>query len=185
MPEQEDNPWVTHGSKAIYSNPWIEVTEFDVTTPGGSPGIYGKVHFKNVAVGVVPVDEEGCTWVVGQYRYVLDAYSWEIPEGGAPLDEEPLAAAKRELLEETGLEANTWKQILGPIHLSNSVSDEVAFSFLATGLTQGESCPEDTEDLAVTRMPLSEAIAMAEDGRITDALSVLSLMKLKGISIPK
>ena len=165
--------------REVYRNPWIEVDEHQVITPGGSPGIYGKVHFRNVAVGIVPVDEEGYTWLVGQYRYVTEVYSWEIPMGGGPLGEEPLDSAKRELKEETGLVAKKWEPIFKGLHLSNSVSDEVAESWLARDLVMGESEPEQTEDLQIKRMPLEEAVEMALDGRITDILSVASLMRCR------
>jgi 8-oxo-dGTP pyrophosphatase MutT (NUDIX family) len=175
--ETEHNPWQTHRSKKIYDNPWISVTEFQVTTPGGSPGIYGKVHYKNVAVGVVPVDEDGFTTLVGQYRYVTDSYSWEIPEGGSPQGESTLETAKRELMEETGLMAEHWEPLTETLYLSNSVSDEGAISYLAKGLKQGQAQPEDTEDLKLWRLPLAEAVRMAKDGRIVDILSVVSLLR--------
>ena len=131
----ERNPWLTAASERVYENPWISVREDRVVRPDGEPGIYGVVHYKNVAVGVLPV-EDGYTYLVGQYRYPLDQYSWEIPEGGCPEGEEPLSAAQRELREETGLEAGSWRK-LGEAHLSNSVADEYAVWFLATDLVPG------------------------------------------------
>ena len=171
------NPWTTHTKTTAYENPWLRVEHRTVTTPGGSEGIYGVVHFKNHAVGIVPVDEEGNTWLVGQYRYVLDRYEWEIPEGGCPVGTDPLATAKRELAEETGLRADEWTRLLG-FDLSNSVTDESGVAYLARGLTLGESAPEDTEDLTLRKLPLSEAIAMTLDGRIRDALSILALQRV-------
>jgi 8-oxo-dGTP pyrophosphatase MutT (NUDIX family) len=168
------NPWQTRQSRTVYDNPWIRVREDNVIRPDGQPGIYGSVHFKNLAVGVLPMDDEGCTWLVGQYRYVLDAYSWEIPEGGCAEGEDTLAAAQRELLEETGLRAAHY-ELLGRAHLSNSVSDELAVYYLATGLTQGPAEPEGTEQLQVRRVPFDEALVMTLRGEITDALSVLAL----------
>src|ERR1700722_8243186 len=132
----ESNPWKTKATRVVYDNPWISVSEDEVDQPDGKPGIYGVVHFKNKAIGILPIDDEEKTWLVGQYRYPLNQYSWEIPEGGCPANEEPLQAAQRELLEETGLTAANW-QLMGTSHLSNSVSDEQAFYFLATSLQQG------------------------------------------------
>lgn len=170
---QTGNPWRTLDSRRVYENPWISVREDSVVRPDGEPGIYGVVHYKNTAVGVLPVEDDH-VYLVGQYRYPLDRYSWEIPEGGCPEGEEPLDAARRELREETGLEAKSWRR-LGETYLSNSVADEHAVWFLATDLEPGEQRPEGTEVIGVRRVPLREALAMAMDGRITDALSVLAL----------
>ncbi len=170
----ERNPWLTAASERVYENPWISVREDRVVRPDGEPGIYGVVHYKNVAVGVLPV-EDGYTYLVGQYRYPLERYSWEIPEGGCPEGEEPLQAAQRELREETGLEAESWRK-LGEAHLSNSVADEHAVWFLATDLVSGEQSPAGDEVIEVRRVPLDEALRMALDGRITDALSLLAIM---------
>lgn len=175
MPE---NPWKLLTSKNQYDNLWIRVEEHDVINPAGGKGIYGKVHFKNVAVGIVPIDEDGNTWLVGQYRYPLDEYSWEIPEGGCPIGEQELDSAKRELKEETGLMAENWEELL-KIHTSNSVSDERGVVFIAKDLTQGETNFEETEDLKIKKLPLSEAIQMVLDGEITDSISMTALLKLK------
>jgi 8-oxo-dGTP pyrophosphatase MutT (NUDIX family) len=169
------NPWTTLGTRPIYENPWIAVREDGVVRPDGHPGIYGVVHFKNKAVGVLPVDDDGHIWLVGQYRYTLDAYSWEIPEGGGPDGEAPEETALRELREETGLIAGRIEPI-GHSHLSNSVSDEVAYLFRATELTHGESDPEGTERLQVRRVDWPTAWAMVLDGQITDAMSVIALL---------
>jgi 8-oxo-dGTP pyrophosphatase MutT (NUDIX family) len=167
------NPWRTLGSRRVYENPWISVREDQVIRPDGEPGIYGVVHYKNVAVGVLPVEDDH-VYLVGQYRYPLGRYSWEIPEGGCPEDEDPLHAAQRELREETGFEAMRWRR-LGETHLSNSVADEYGVWFLATGLVPGERQPDGTEVLGVRRVPLAEALEMTLDGRITDALSLLAI----------
>lgn len=180
---KQSNPWITHRSSTQYDNPWIRVVESQVTNPSGGAGIYGVVHFKNIAVGIVPVDAEGYTWLVGQYRYTLNQYSWEIPEGGCLKgQEEPLEAAKRELLEETGLEAEQWEDLLH-LHTSNSVCDEEGFAYIARGLRQGPAQPEETEDLQLRRLPLSEAVDMVRRGKITDALSMVALLRAGEIEL--
>jgi 8-oxo-dGTP pyrophosphatase MutT (NUDIX family) len=173
--EEFDNPWERVSTRVVYDNPWIRVREDEVVRPDGLPGIYGVVHFKNVAVGVLAV-EEGMLYLVGQYRYPLERYSWEIPEGGCPEGDDPLQAARRELAEETGLRARRWTK-MGEAHLSNSVSDELAVWFLAEGLEQGERRPEGTERLQVRRVSLGEASRMVNSGEITDALSVLAIQQ--------
>ncbi|MFN0111579.1 MAG: NUDIX domain-containing protein [Blastocatellia bacterium] len=175
MENKYSNPWQTISTREVYDNPWIRVRQDEVIRPDEQPGIYGVVHFKNKAVAVLPIDDEGCTYLVGQYRYTLNLYSWEIPEGGCPEDESPLEAAKRELLEETGLTAKHWTQ-LGMAHVSNSVSDEEAIFFLATGLIQGEAQPEGTEQLEVLRVSFAEALRMVRAGEITDSLSVMAIL---------
>ena len=176
-PDQTPNPWQTHSIETPYANKWIKVTHRTVTTPGGGAGIYGVVHFNNIATGVVPVDHEGNTWLVGQYRYTLNQYHWEIPEGGCPKGESPLAAAQRELLEETGIVAQQWDLLLES-HLSNSVTDEYCVCYVARDLQFGVSEPEETEALEVRKLPLSEAIQMVMEGEITDSMSVMALLKV-------
>lgn len=173
------NPWKTHGTRAIYENPWIAIREDQVTNPSGGEGIYGVVHYKNRAVGVVPIDGDGNTWLVGQYRYPTETYEWEIPEGGCADDEDLLDAARRELLEETGLVAEVYQPILANLQLSNSVSDERAFLFTARQLTLTEAQPEPTEKIALRKLPLSEAFAMVDRGEIVDVMSVAALLKLR------
>jgi 8-oxo-dGTP pyrophosphatase MutT (NUDIX family) len=174
---EERNPWTIQASEPVYSNPWIALTEHRVLNPKGKPGIYGEVHFRNLAIGIIPVDDDGHTWLVGQWRFPLQAYSWEIPEGGGPLDIDPMVSAQRELLEETGLVAERW-QLLQELHLSNSVSDERALIYLATGLTQHAPEPEDTEQLRLVRLPLQSAIDRMLAGQITDAMSVAGLQRV-------
>jgi 8-oxo-dGTP pyrophosphatase MutT (NUDIX family) len=176
--DEKHNPWTILGEKKIYDNPWINVTEYDVLNPSGGKGIYGKVHFKNRATGIIPLDEHLNTWLVGQYRFTLNAYSWEIPEGGGPVGIDILESAKRELLEETGLVAKEWTKLMD-FHLSNSVSDEYGQIFLARQLTQHEPEPEETEQLQIKKISFEEAYAMVEDGRITDSLSVAGILKVK------
>ena len=174
--EQEKNPWKTISGKLVYDNPWINLTQYEVITPAGTPGIYGKVHFKNIAIGVIVIDENGDTYLVGQYRFPLNEYSWEIPEGGCPEGTDYLTAAKRELKEETGFEAKNWTEILR-MHVSNSVSDEYAVVYVAQDLIAGEAEPEDTEKLAVQKMPFSQALKWVMDGKITDSITVAAILK--------
>jgi 8-oxo-dGTP pyrophosphatase MutT (NUDIX family) len=169
------NPWKTVSSRPVYENPWIAVREDQVIRPDGAPGIYGVVHFKNVAVGVLPVDDEGRLWLVGQYRYTLDIYSWEIPEGSGAAGESLEETARRELQEETGLSAGRLEYLVRA-HLSNSVSDEVAHVFRATELRAGPSAPEGTERLRVRRVAWAEAWEMLLRGEITDSMSVMALL---------
>lgn len=174
----ETNPWQVTGSKEIYDNAWIKLTHYEVINPSGNKGIYGKVHYKNTAIGILVLDDQMNTWLVGQYRFALDQYSWEIPEGGCPEGEDPLESAKRELLEETGLKATHWQPLL-KMHLSNSVSDELAIVYLATGLSQHASQPEETEQLSIRKLPFPGAYEMVRSGEITDSISVAAITKLQ------
>lgn len=173
-----ENPWKIIDQKAIYDNPWIGLTEFQVINPSGNPGIYGKIHFKNIAIGIIPLDEELNTYLVGQYRFPLEQYSWEIPEGGGILGIDPIDSAKRELLEETGLKANNWTEIQR-MHLSNSVSDELSIIYLARDLSQFESEPEDTEQLLVRKVPFDEVYQLVCKGEITDSITVAAILKVR------
>lgn len=176
MENESIGPWRRKQKTIKYDNPWIQVSHEEVVNPNGGAGIYGVVHFKNLAIGIVPIDAAGNTWLVGQHRYPSNCYSWEIPEGGGPLGTDPLEAAKRELLEEVGITAKNWKPILH-MHLSNSVSDEEAVVFIATDLSFGQSAPEETELLVVRKLPFNEAVDMVLRGEITDSISVAALLK--------
>lgn len=173
-------PWQLLHGETVYENPWLRLEHHEVTTPAKTPGIYGKVCFKNTAVAVVPLDERGYTYLVGQHRYPLDAYSWEVPEGGAPLGSSAAVAARRELQEETGLRCGALYHY-ARVHTSNSCTDEVADVFLAMDLVEGEATPEETEELQRRYLPLGDAIAMAMSGEISDALSVVALLKLRAL----
>lgn len=177
MQHPEENPWTTTAQKLIYDNPWISLTEHQVINPAGKPGIYGKVHFKNIAIGILPLDDNFNTYLVGQYRFALGQYSWEMPEGGGLLDINPLETAKRELLEETGLKAQSFTEIQR-LHLSNSVSDELGIIYLARGLQQFEAEPEDTEQLIIRKLPFDEVYRMVCNGAITDAMTVTAVLKM-------
>ena len=171
------NPWKTKTVAEVYDNPWIRVEHHEVITPAGKAGIYGKAHFKNKAIAIVPLDTEGNTWLVGQYRYALDSYSWEIPMGGGPLDTPILLSAQRELKEETGLTAQKWTE-LQVIHTSNSVTDEVGHLFLAEELSEGEPAFEETEDISIKKLPFVEALDLVLQGKITDSLSVVGILRV-------
>jgi 8-oxo-dGTP pyrophosphatase MutT (NUDIX family) len=172
------NPWTVLSRQEKYENPWIQVTEFKVINPSGGEGIYGKVHFKHIAVGVIVLDADWNVWLVGQYRFPLDQYSWEIPEGGGGMDEDPMDAAKRELLEETGLLAKKWTKI-STMHLSNSVSDELAFIYLAMDLEQKDAKPEETEQLNIKKLPFEDVVRMQESGEITDSMSIAAIQQIR------
>ncbi|MCH8902937.1 MAG: NUDIX hydrolase [Bacteroidetes bacterium] len=172
------NPWKTVSIEKQYDNEWIEVSESKVITPNGKDGIYGVVHFKNYAIGILPIDNEHNTWLVGQYRFPIKTFSWEIPEGGGDLKIEPLESAKRELLEETGIEAAKWTKI-HELHTSNSATDEFGILFLAQDLTFHDPHPDDTEKITVKKLPFNEAYEMAIHGEITDALSLIAIFKAK------
>lgn len=174
------NPWTTSSSRVVYENPWIRVREDAVTRPDGTPGIYGVVEFRNLAIGVVPVFVDGTTVLVGQHRYTLEEWTWEVPEGGGDRARGILPEAARELREETGLVAASWTP-LGSLQTSNSVTDERAVLLLAEDLEQRAPQPEVTEELVCWRLPLADAVAMALDGRITDAMSVVALLRADAV----
>ena len=171
------NTWIKQSSKDIYDNPWFSVLEDKVINPGGGISHYGRINFKNIAIGIIPLDENNNTWLVGQYRYVPDCYSWEIPMGGGAMFIDPLDSAKRELKEETGLTATHWEELMH-CHTSNSVTDERGIIYIAKGLTEGETEFEETEDLQLIKLPAEEAIEQVLNGEITDAISAAGLLKL-------
>jgi len=172
-----NGPWLRRSRRIAYENPWITIWHDEVSRPDGSPGIYGLVHFVNLAVGVVVLDEDDRVLLVGQHRYALGEQSWEIPEGGVPAGETPIDGMKRELREETGVEASEWRELVR-LHLSNSVTDEAGVLYLARGLSHGRSQPEPTERIEVRWVDFDEALAMTVDGRITDAMSLVGLQRV-------
>lgn len=175
---EKENPWKTLKSEFIFESPWISITKHDVLNPNGNPGTYSVVHFKNLAIGVLPLDKDYTTWIVGQYRYPIDQYTWEIPEGGGKLDLTPLESAQRELLEETGIKAGKWTEIQR-MHLSNSATDELAILYVAQDLSFHQAEPEDTEQLAVRKIPFDKLYEMVLNGEATDSLTVAAVLKAK------
>jgi 8-oxo-dGTP pyrophosphatase MutT (NUDIX family) len=169
------NPWVRRSRDTVYENPWIRLHHDEVTRPDGSPGIYGVVQFRARAVGAVVLDDDDRVLLVGQYRYTLDRYSWEIPEGGSPLDEDPLDGAKRELAEETGYRARSWRELIR-FTVSNSVTDEEGVLFVATGVESGPASPDPTEELRVRWLGLDEALASIASGEIHDVMTQVGLL---------
>ena len=177
-PQNTLNTWKTLSSELVYESAWIAVNKHQTINPAGNPALYSVVNFKNLAIGILPLSADGFTWLVGQWRYPLNAYSWEIPEGGGPLGEAPIDTAVRELKEETGIVAKKFEEIM-QLHLSNSATNEHAFVFLATDLTFEESEPEESEDLQVKKVHINEAFEMVMKGEITDAISVAAIFKVK------
>ncbi len=175
---EEINPWTTLSDKIVYDNPWIELHHQEVLNPNGNPGIYGLVHFKNLAIGIIPLDENNHTWMVGQYRYPLKKYSWEIPEGGGKIGVDPIFSAQRELLEECGIIAKDWQKLI-EIHLSNSATDEYAIIYVARNLSFTAAEPEDTEQLKLKKVPFEELFQLVMRGEITDAMTVAAVLKLQ------
>lgn len=175
---KRDNPWKTLNSKIVHDTPWVKISHHEVINPGGKPGEYSITHFKNTAIGIIALDNDYNTWIVGQFRYPINLYSWEIPEGGGKLTIPPLDSAKRELLEETGIKAEKWTKIL-EIHLSNSATDEFGVIYVAQNLTFHEPEPEEDEDLEIVKIPFTELFELVMNGKITDSLTIAGVMKAK------
>ena len=178
MAMEERGPWKTVSIEERYATPWIAVSHHEVIDPSGAPGIYGVIHFKNLAVGVIPLDEDLNTWIVGQYRYPIQAYSWEIPEGGGRRDLPPVESAKRELREEVGIMAGTWTEVLR-MDLSNSASDEEAVIFVAQDLSFHEPEPDHNEELAMRKVPFRELFDRVMSGDLRDSLTVAAVLKVQ------
>lgn len=178
LPYNNDNPWKVTKTEEIYDTPWIKLVRHEVIHPSGNPGVYSVTHFKNLAIGVLPLDEDNNTWLVGQYRFPLNKYSWEIPEGGGALGIHPVESAKRELKEETGILAKEFIEIQR-MHLSNSATDELAILYVAKGLNFGDAQPEESEELNCVKIPFDEVYKKVLSGEITDSLTVVAVLKVK------
>ena len=177
-PPLETNPWITKATQQVYESAWIEVTKSEVINPAGKPAIYSVVRFKNLAIGVLPLDKDYNTWLVGQFRYPTNEYGWEIPEGGGKKDTDPVTSASRELKEETGIVAQTYTELLR-LHTSNSVTDERAIVYIATNLSFEEAEPEDSEQLQVKKLHINKAFEWVMQGKITDGISMAAILKAK------
>lgn len=176
MTSEKVGPWRINSKRDVFENPWIKVVDHKVTHPDGSPGEYGVVQFKNLAVGVLPIDADGNVPLVGQHRFPLDRYSWELPEGGGPVDIDPQQSAKRELIEETGLTASSWAP-LARFDISNSVTDEGAVCFFAWDLGEGAAAPEPSEALTLKWVSYKDLLEMVMTGEITDSLTIVMTLK--------
>ncbi len=175
------NPWKTLGSKIIVKNPWFKLRQDRVIRPDGQKGEYNTILAPN-AVGVIPCFTDGTVLLVGQYRYSISRYSWEIPEGGGHGDEKPVQTARRELREETGYRAGKIRS-LGIFHTSNCFTDETAYLFYATDLKPGDAQQDGTEDIVTKRVPFERAYQMAVEGKITDSITIVALFRLKAKGI--
>jgi len=177
-PDLTQNPWITKTTETVYESAWIKVSKSDVTNPVGNPAIYSVVHFKNLAIGILAIDKEYNIWLVGQYRYPVNEYSWEIPEGGGSMNANPVDSASGELKEEAGIVAKNYEEFMR-LHLSNSATDELAITYLATDLSFEEAEPEESEVLQIKKLHLDEAFNWVMQGKITDAISVAAILKAK------
>lgn len=176
MTDNNTNPWTILKSFEIHDTPWIKVFKHDVLNPAGHPTVYSTVHFKNYAIGIIALDEDYNTWIVGQYRFPVKQYSWEIPEGGGAKNETPEESARRELSEEAGIEAKKWTKIQ-EFHMSNSVSDEHAFIFVAQDLSFHNAHPDDDEELIIKKLPFQKLYEMVINGEVMDSITVIAVLK--------
>jgi ADP-ribose pyrophosphatase len=180
--DEGGNPWIVKGVTHAFENDWFRIDEHDVTRPDGEKGYYGVIRIRRLAVGVLPIDDDGRVHLVGQWRFPLARYSWEMPEGGAEPGEDARTCAERELAEETGLRATSWTQVL-EMDLSNSLTDERAVMFIATGLRAGEAAPDETEVLQTRSAHFLDVLARVTDGRIRDAMTVATILRAHHMAV--
>lgn len=180
--DEGGNPWIVKGVTHAFENDWFRIDEHDVIRPDGEKGYYGVIRIRRLAVGVLPIDADGRVHLVGQWRFPLARYSWEMPEGGAEPGEDARACAERELAEETGLRAAGWMQVL-EMDLSNSLTDERAVMFIATGLRAGEAAPDETEVLKTRSAHFLDVLARVADGRIRDAMTVATVLRAHHMAV--
>lgn len=173
----ERKSWKVLREDTVYENKWISVHHADVIAPTGNPAVYGKVHMKGQAIGVLPVDENGWTWLVGQQRYCFDEWTWELPEGGGLRTEQPVVTAQREMAEEIGMQAVNYLPLFENVQFSNSITDEIGHAFLAWGLSPCEKCPDETELLEIRHLPLKEVFKMLDQGKLTDMFTLAMLSR--------
>ncbi len=176
------NPWTLKRKTQPFENAWFRIDAHEVVRPDGADGTYDVIRIRRLAVGVLPIDADGAVHLVGQWRFPLERYSWEMPEGGAEPGEDALECAKRELEEETGLSARTYQRIL-EMDLSNSLTDETAVIFIATDLTPGVASPEGTEVLERRTASFAEVLSRVVDGRIRDSLTVAAVLRAHHMAV--
>jgi ADP-ribose pyrophosphatase len=174
--EEDGNPWIVKSVDRPFENEWLALDRHKVVRPDGDDGTYTVVRIRRVAVGVLPIEPDGSVHLVGQWRFPLGRYSWEMPEGGAEPGEDPLDCAKRELEEETGLSAGRFERVL-ELDMSNSLTDERAVIYLAFDLRAGEASPEGTEVLRRRRAHFRDVLERVADYRITDAMTVAAVLR--------
>lgn len=171
------NPWITNSSRVVYQNTWISVREDQVIRPDGNPGIYGVVEIRP-SVGVLAMNDREEVVLVGQWRYAMNRYSWEIPRGGShPGETDMLAVAQRELMEEAGVVASDWEP-LGKVDICNGVANDVQSLFFARGLSATNRQLDPEEEIALEWRPFETVLSMAMDGRITEVCSIAAILKV-------
>lgn len=168
--------WRDAGSSVMFENPWMRLTRHEATAPTGLQADYVVMRPQNMSVGVLPIHEDGTITLVGQQRFALMNWSWEMPEGGAPFNEDPLEGAKRELAEEAGLEAVVWHPAL-KVEMTNSITDERAMAWLAWGLTPVPIAPDPTEIIRVARVPFGDLLRNVGNGAVRDMFTVATVLR--------